>query len=305
MSCLMKNCNITSDNERKITCWLCHELCHVKCSGLSALVADAIANNNGLHWRCDVCRKIAITFYRFFQDTQQTFSEIKKEASKLNERISEYGKFFDDFKTLDNLKSPPPSSPKRRKSARNINKDKREDPVASMSTLGPSTLTGRSESIWNDAEMPSVCVEALTNQPGAFMDTDLTEMSLANTDEMLNPAAPIPNSIQTVHNVLRAVPPKKTIFVSRLAIETTAEAVNSYIKSKVGPDADIATYKFNFLQQRSITSFKITVPADLFEPILDQKFWPENTLVREYIYREKPRSNIGHLPQRTMNVPKN
>lgn len=303
MSCLMKNCNIKSDNERKITCWLCHELCHVKCSGLSGLVVDAMANDKGLHWRCNDCRKIGVTFYRFFQDTFKKFLEIQEEASKLTERISEYGKLFDDFKSLDNLKSPPQSSPKRRKSSRN--KDKHENPVASTSSLGFPSLNFIPEPIRNNAEMPLDCVYESSKTPASFINSDQTETALVNTDGTPNPPAPVPNSDQTVHSTLRAVSPKKTVFVSRLAVETTSEAVTSYINSKVGPDADVSTYKFNFSQQRSITSFKITVAADLFERILDPQFWPENTLVREYTYREKPRSNIGHLPQHEMNVPKN
>ena len=126
MACLVKNCTLKNDNERMVVCWLCHEFCHIKCCGLSGLVAEAITKNNGLHWCCNNCKKVGVNFYRFFQDTKNKFIEIQEEAHKLNERISAYSKMFEEFKTLDDLKSPPQSSPKRRKSARNANKEKRD-----------------------------------------------------------------------------------------------------------------------------------------------------------------------------------
>ena len=110
----------------------------------------------------------------------------------------------------------------------------------------------------------------------------------------------------TVHNPLRAIAPKKTIFISRLASDTSTDDVDYYLKSKIGPHADVLIHKFQYTQQRSIASFKLTISADLFQLVLDTNFWPENTLVREYIYRERQRlNNVGVLPQREQNVSKN
>lgn len=291
MSCLINTCSIKDDGERMIDCWLCHELCHLKCSGLSGLVADALTNNKGLHWCCYKCRKIGVSFYRFFQDTKKKFLNIQEEASDLTNRINDYGKLFDDFKSLDNLKSPPQSSPKRRKSSRNATKEKNNNPVPVYVTSGSSIPD--SLSIINNIKDPAIplsCADIAQNQP----------------EFALNNPVPVFNNSQTINNTLRAVPPKKTVFISRLAFDTTTEDVDSFIKSKVGPNVDISTYKFVFSQPRSITSFKVTVTNDLFERILDPNFWPKYTLVREYIYRENPRSaNIGRLPQIDLNAPKN
>ena len=112
------------------------------------------------------------------------------------------------------------------------------------------------------------------------------------------------NNVQIKHNPLRAIPPKKTIFVSRLASETTIEDIEFYIKSKMDQNIEFSTYKFNYSQPRTITSFKITVPLDIFDTIVDPGFWPVSTLVREYQYKEHQR-NAVHLPSRNPNAPKN
>ena len=67
---------------------------------------------------------------------------------------------------------------------------------------------------------------------------------------------------------------------------------------------EFSTYKFNYSQPRTITSFKITVPLNIFDTIVDPGFWPVSTLVREYQYKEHQR-NAVHLPSRNPNAPKN
>lgn len=104
-----------------------------------------------------------------------------------------------------------------------------------------------------------------------------------------------------VHNPLRAIPPRKTIFISRLANNTSIDDIDYYIKSKVGEQAEILIQKFQYSQPRSIASFKLTVSAELFQILLDLNFWPENTLVREYVYKERQHfNNVGVIPQREL-----
>ncbi|KAI8122780.1 hypothetical protein CVS40_6538 [Lucilia cuprina] len=184
------------------------EYCHFTCSELSGLVAEAVSKNKDLHWCYESCRKFEIRRIR----------------------ISAYGKLFDDFKSLHNLKSPPQSSPKRRKPARNLTKEKRDDqPTVSATPCNTSS------------------------------DVPLTNIS-----------APV-HSCNTASDQLNSS--KKTIFISRLASNTTSDSVDFCIKNL------------------------ITVSMNLFERLLDPNFWPINTLVREYIYRSRPQT-IAALPQR-------
>lgn len=304
MACLIKNCNIHGDNERMVVCWLCHEACHLKCCGLSGLIADALTNNKGLHWCCNDCRKIGVSFYRFFRDNKKKFLDIQDEAAKLSARINDYGKMFEDFKSLDNLKSPPESSPKRRKSSRNVTKDKRDNNVPDNNAPAnnvPANNVPAKNVPADNTPSSSLCSTA------PIVNNHNPDLPLTYAEVAINQHINIENSVnQNIHNPLRAVPPKKTIFVSRLANETTAKDVDFFVKSKVGLNAEISSFKFNFSQPRSIASFKVTVSMDIFERVLDPNFWPKNTLVREFTYSEKPRSyNIGRLPQLELNTQKN
>lgn len=110
----------------------------------------------------------------------------------------------------------------------------------------------------------------------------------------------------TVPKPLIVVPPKRTLFISRLAYDTTVEDIDYYIKAKLGNNVDITINKFSYSQPRSITSFKIAVAACVYDQIVDTCFWPANIIVREYIFKENPRSkNIARLPPRNSFVSKN
>jgi len=64
---------------------------------------------------------------------------------------------------------------------------------------------------------------------------------------------------------LAVVPLKRQIFVSRLSADQTSSDVLSYIQDKTKADT-IKVEKFNFSYARDISSFKITVPNELFRP---------------------------------------
>ena len=139
-----------------------------------------------------------------------------------------------------------------------------------------------------------------------------TEISYADAVS-INNAKIIPNlentppkvdNLQNGHHPLRAIPPKKQIFVSRLASNTTVEDVDFYIKNIIGQNSDISIYKFSFAQPRTISSFKLTVPLEIFETLLEPNFWPINTMVREYIFRPN-QQNIAVLPQNNSSGSKN
>jgi len=97
---------------------------------------------------------------------------------------------------------------------------------------------------------------------------------------------------------LRVVNPRNQIFISRFAEETTENDIISYIKENVGrPEMAVTVYKFKFADKRSISSFKITVPHELFDTLVNNDFWPVNAVVHEYVHRGSS-SAIRPLPQR-------
>lgn len=100
---------------------------------------------------------------------------------------------------------------------------------------------------------------------------------------------------------LRTIPPKKTIFATRFAQDTTTEEMKHHVLANIQncvPD-DIIVYKMN---SRNRASFKIIVPEDLFPKIVDRAFWPKNALIREFVYRE---DDMARLPKSVDTIPKN
>lgn len=323
--CLSKSCTLASDDERMVVCWLCHGVCHFKCSGLRTLVAEALHSTKGLHWCCNGCQQIGVEFYRFYQSTKNTFINIQTKMSVLSNEICSYGNLFDEFKQLNYINSPPHSSPKRRKSSRKNNK---EHPVLNLGpsssngnvpiinnhclptenpvlNLGPSSSNSVG-SIINNHCLPNSSVTT-TNIP-TDKDCNIQRVSVpVNNNIVYNPPTINMNNAENeLTNQLKIIPPKKSIFISRFAFDTSVEDINFYIKSKLNFGADISINKFTYSQPRSITSFKLTVPANLYETIVNPDFWPNNTLVREYVFKENPRlNNIAQLPPRQFNNSKN
>lgn len=278
MNCLNKKCTISDHNERMMSCWLCHGLMHFKCSGLPTLAAEASQKYDGLHWCCIYCRKIGVDFYKFFQNRKSAFIQIEKELSELSNRVSDYGKIFDDYKLLDNLQSPPQSSPKRRKSSRIPDKTIAvESPGAASVSNNNSefdTPVNLNQNSTSNNKTKKVKSKTVSIQPSAVLNNDTNNQT---------------------HRELRIIPPKRSIFISRCASETTVEDIDYYIKTKLDSNSDsnavFLIHKFLYSQPRSITSFKITPPSDVFDQIFNPCFWPDNTLVREYVYKENQRTN--------------
>ena len=94
-----------------------------------------------------------------------------------------------------------------------------------------------------------------------------------------------------------ALPPRKTIFISRLAADTTENDIIAFINKKINDVSNIVINKFNFSNPRITSSFKIFVPGDLFDGLLNPSFWPQNTLVKEFVFKNKKISTIASIPK--------
>jgi len=77
---------------------------------------------------------------------------------------------------------------------------------------------------------------------------------------------------------LAMVPLKKQIFVSQLSPDQTS---SDDIQDKTKVD-NIKVEKFNFSYARDVSSFKITVPNELFSTICSGDFWPDGLVVKEF-----------------------
>ncbi|KAL9887399.1 uncharacterized protein ACN2A1_009542 [Glossina fuscipes fuscipes] len=99
---------------------------------------------------------------------------------------------------------------------------------------------------------------------------------------------PVPNN----DICLTAVPPRTAIFVSRLAPETSVDNIKSYLATKV-PSVNlkrVSIFKMAPSQARAISSFKILVPTENSDMLLNKSLWPVGFLIKEFIPRDRPRS---------------
>ena len=101
---------------------------------------------------------------------------------------------------------------------------------------------------------------------------------------------------------LKAVPPRKALFVSRLAPETSVDNIKSYLAAKA-PSVNlkrVSIFKLAPSQPRAISSFKILVPTENSEILLNKPLWPVGSLIKVFIPRDRPRNTnaVGLSPSK-------
>ena len=81
--------------------------------------------------------------------------------------------------------------------------------------------------------------------------------------------------------------PKKSIFVSSFASDTTEDNILFFINTKKPYLKYITISKFNreFNRERYLASFKIYVPADSFDELVASDFWTKNTVVHDFVHK--------------------
>ncbi|KAH8321870.1 hypothetical protein KR067_007107 [Drosophila pandora] len=268
--CTAKKCefggSITGDSY--LFCWLCNNCSHIKCAGggHNGRISDLITKNIGLTWSCIACREIESEMRTFMKQTRNGFLDVRKQFAALNEQFLTLETQFLGLKLLS-------ESPRR--------KIPNNNPMA-VNLLG----TPASHVIHSDKFLPIV--------PPIVLDP----LSLENLQV---PVAPSPRPLTGVAPELkssglslRAVAPRKAIFVSRLMPDATVDDVRSYLLKhlKVAPN-DLAVFKFNFKHKRNISSFKIVIPESYFEKALDPSAWPEHSIIHEFLAKDPLNHNFA------------
>lgn len=295
MSCANSNCKISNDTERLLSCWLCDRGWHLKCVGFTGRQFDFISAGKGLRWTCPNCRTIDMDLFKAFKQSRSAFAEISKDLSVLTEKIKCYELHFKDFKDLDKLNVS--LGGKRPVAQLNLN----QNDIITMPP-NPEAVTPVAQSV----NFIETCTPISICSPvsSICLDSPPEPTLTANTHLVpkinIIPAKDTPiisNSIPPIQLVV--VQPRKSIFVSRFSEDTTDDLIKSYIDFKLQAKADVSVYKFKFNYVRNISSFKVVVPDNLFDEILNSKFWPANTLVHEYINKDKnnPKpANVAVIP---------
>lgn len=227
------------------------------------------------------------------------------ELQSLQLKLSKFGELFTKYPNLDKfISTANQSSPKRKK------------------TLTDNTVPQNTQQSINSAITNPLYSEILTQENGTQVTLqenhppinqyESSVVPLTSSQSQNIPIDPIQekhysevnNPSDVIIHPLIVIPPKKSIFISRFAFETSPSDIEYYIKNKIKFDGNIIVHKFKYSQTRSISSFKIMVPSDIFNIIIDPTFWPENELIREFVIRE-PRITNTRIPEQITNVQKN
>ncbi|KAH8318225.1 hypothetical protein KR067_000410 [Drosophila pandora] len=279
--CTAKKCEfggcITGDSY--LSCWLCNNCSHI------------ITKNIGLTWSCIACREIESEMRTFMKQTRNGFLDVRKQFSALNEQFLTFETQFLGLKLLN-------ESPRRKIPNNNPMGVKLLGTPASYAIHSDTFLTPNTSS-------PTVVPVEVIHSPSQWNRQGvLHPPSLGNLQV---PVAPAPRPLTGVAPVLRssglslrAVSPRKALFVSRLMPDATVDDVRSHLSNhlKVAPN-ELAVFKFNFKHKRSISSFKIVIPESYFEKALDPSAWPEHSIIHEFLAKDHLNPNYADPAPKT------
>lgn len=286
-----------------LSCWLCDCHAHVKCAGFNGRHFDKItAKESGLRWTCWKCREFDIDLYKLFKEAKKGFLSLNQDFLSVCSKLKSLEEMFDGFKWPEDKLS----SPRRKKAS----SDRHLTP--NIDNLGNLFVSPKpSEAPIPASFIPSSTEVALANpiapRPVSSDDVASVSVNLVQHDPSQNRISIVERSLQVGNDVIRqnshisqelidtgdlvVIPPRRTIFISRLSAETSVGKVEHYIKSHLSDfnENDLKVFKFNNSQSRDIASFKVLVPEKNFNTLVSNLFWPQGVLVKEFIPRDGPR----------------
>ncbi|XP_033163777.1 uncharacterized protein LOC117143291 [Drosophila mauritiana] len=259
--CCMEGCefNNSISNDEHVRCWLCDEYAHTKCAGISDSVVEMIEGRTGLKWTCETCRVVKSQMGRFMKQTRTEITELFREVRAVYEKLAMLESHITSHPQV-------PTSP--------VHSDFSSNPLHTF------------EDTNDDREVEDA--ESSVVQHNA---TDMQVVKIWHHN-----AAPVvlPLHANPDPDILKAVPPMKAVFVSRLITSTTEDALKHYIVAKLpyfNPD-DIIVRKIYNKQRRKIASFKVMAPDPIYYTILNPGFWPEHIIVHEFVKKSLLQTNV-------------
>eukprot|EP00099_Drosophila_melanogaster_P006261 NP_001247216.1 uncharacterized protein Dmel_CG43446, isoform A [Drosophila melanogaster] len=260
--CCMEGCefNNSISNDEHVRCWLCDEYAHAKCAGITDSVVEMIEGRTGLKWTCETCRVVKSQMGRFMKQTRTEITELFREVRAVYEKLAK-------------LESHITSHPQK--------------PIYPVDSDSSSNPLHTFEDTNDDKEVEDA--------ESSIVQHNSTNMQKAKIWH--HNAAPVVLPLHTNPVILKAVPPMKAVFVSRLVTSTTEDALKHYIVAKLSypnPD-DIIVRKIYNKQRRKIASFKVMAPDPIYYTILNPGFWPKHIIVHEFVNKSLLQTNVEFI----------
>lgn len=255
----------------------CRHLIHYVCAGLKKPAYEAISSIPNFSWRCDDCI-----------DVFKNQNEKNEKLQKSIESISTIVNTLKETSSVINNKIDKIIKPTFHSSSTHTNSPKQPNYVPAQ-----NTRSKQSKQIEKNSTTP------ITTTPTA--SHSVSNFSMRRVDE------DVPNNViigsDTMNSSLRTVEPLKWLFISRLYKDVSAEDVKTFIQEKFGIiDGKFALVKMNpklsIDESREYVSFKLGVPNNNFEDLLNPSSWPAGVLIKEFVYRGN-KSNRRFLVSRS------
>ncbi|XP_075167479.1 uncharacterized protein LOC142239572 [Haematobia irritans] len=234
--------------------------------------------------------------YTSFSSSKATFDLISNELNPLKENFDRYKDMFNNATCLENFVHSPVDSIRKRKKPSEVNNaiiqnadqspTVQHNSVPSINVLEPNETAANNNNNNNNSNR----FQFLTSVPPAT-PSNQTSITPSGQTSFFSPST-TPVDSNTAPQ-LRVDAPKKTIFASRFAEDTSPEEISSYIKWKLRKHIDTEVYKFKYAEKRRAASFKILVPEEDFATVVNPEFWPARAIIHEFIYRENPRNELS------------
>ena len=317
MSCRVNPCVAKRKEEKDLVlfCNVCSSTFHGKCVGLTGKTIDAINQNLGLKWSCSDCVAKEVEISNTLCQVHNGFKELKHDITSALSKLHTYERQFADFFTRFNSASrlrpssdqfvSCPSTP--------IPESLQAESATLLSEAAAAVLNYETDGTSNNntANVPliirsidhsTVPAETINNAYNNLTEhlEESTAVPEGNNDENgLNSAqkasvtgnGDVNNATSSQYTSISTskvakfsiVPPNaKTIFASRFAADTTCKQISDFVCENLPDKPQVSVTKIKTNPGREKISFKITVPGEFFDKVVDPAFWPEHTFVREF-----------------------
>ena len=306
MSCEICN-NEWSTVGAFISCYGCAKYYHNKCVSIKASVSDVLTSSdaNGLQWFCKNCRTTSTSrLFAKLQDYQKSADKISALAMNLLDMVVQHQSDAQNLNDiLNTINSRQPANSLQASNSLQLSRKTRSKSASCLPdnntsstapNVAPAAVIHIDESL---AAVNSVPVTPAPVSPVPVLSVPSVALQDIPVPEIAVSSSAITNQLTDSSSsdlVIIKKRVRKSIFVSRFAASTSINDIVKYISKKtVNPNLEqlVRCFKYNTDITREISSFRITPPEEYFSSLLDTNFWPDGTLVKEFL----PRSNANSL----------
>lgn len=299
---ICNSCNI-ADASPVIHCSVCCKAFHYKCifPEVPANLFDFFVNMKGLQWFCP-------------EDSHFSVSNLLDKLSLMQRKLMAQYSTFDNIlsssgivKSSVQIQTSPTLTPT---SGRRIMRPKRaardeilklvpvkrkkftKSPVEHTSQPNVQAVYQKNDAHIKSQPITEVSAKCLTlakapvDSSCSFPDTEdlVNSNTLPLDEESPNVITEQVADKTSCDDLLVVVPPTRSIFLSRLQINTTVDNIKRYISEKLSISTGFGVRKFD-LPGSNYSSFLLRCEDSIYETLIDNKNWPQNMKVEQFFQK--------------------